>query len=147
MPRTWQVFDKRHLFCRAGVCRALSVLLPGLLAPLGSNRKGGTLPFWSYLPPDDLGVLWEGEVRAQVSSIIDSLKAFLSREALSGNLYPVWGRKGKSRTPCCILPQNPFKKYLQLGSQISKPSTDSFASASCVMQDTNDEPCGRAPCD
>ena len=70
---------------------APSVLLPGLLAPLGSNRKGDTFPFWSYLSPDDLGVLWDGEVRAQVSSIIDSLKALLSREALSGNLYPVLG--------------------------------------------------------
>lgn len=91
-----------------------------------------------FFPTDDWGVLWGGEGRAQGFAVIYSLRLF-SPERPCLRLYPVWGESTRQNA-LLNLPKNTFRKYLQPGSQISKPSADS-----CLMQDTCDEPHAWAP--
>ena len=114
--------------------RTLSVLLRALQALAG---KEALCP--CGLPPDDSGVPRDEEGRARGSITLCLLEALPSREALPGNLSPVWGRRDRGRAPRCTLPKNTPISLLP-GSQISKPRPEAFASAFYVTQGTRDVP-------
>ena len=113
--------------------RTLSVLLRALQVLTG---KEALCP--CDLPLNDSGVPRGEEGRARGSITLCLLEALPSREALPGNLSPVWGRRDRGRAPCCTLPKNTPVSILPV-SQISKPRPEAFAFAFYVTQGTRDK--------